>query len=277
MRTSEGLKNDVASLLNYKFLFGNYCSMTLPNSAYRKTAKDALNSVRENKTQRGHFRPKGWVLLFLAVLAVVYGLQHFGVLSSSLTPSIGGGGVSPHRVLKEKGEKVIHTIYQLKTERAVELSLLFNHKLARKARSHHLLNVDVLSGDAVMNYYSLPAKQRGVLDLKKYLELTDSSDVALVRAVQRVKESAQRLEGDQHLVVYLLAEGTNDINTIRTIQRIVQEIIPFQRKLRVYMMGLKPDYKLEMASAFHPIQSSMGGSCINEETQCLRFLEAITD
>jgi hypothetical protein len=269
-------KNGSALRTLISYFVVQYFTMSYQRS--QKITRTTAQGSRKSTAKQGQilFMKGVMAALVVAGVGVLFSWQNPPSCASQkdCQPICGLNCIKPE---PEKEQMMIHAIYQLNSKRSVGLSQLFTHKMARKLRHRHRLNVDVMSGDVVKNYYSLAANQRGILALKEYLKPTDSSNVALVQAVQRVREATRKLKEGQSLVVFLLTEGTDDPKTLREIRNVVQGISSQQGKFKLYLMGLDPQYKLKTVKAFHPIETAMAGSCIDEENQCLAFLKAVTD
>jgi hypothetical protein len=164
----------------------------------------------------------------------------------------------------------VYVAYQTNSIEATKLAAYVNYDLSRILQPEQLLNIDLLSGNGIKNIYSLASASSEIRKLHQYFDRpVASSDAALLKAVKRVRDLAEKKKAGDRLDVLLVGEGTSDRDTIDSIQNITQEMV--EKKLtnvRIHLVGLSPNNKIPTSAAFNPIRSSIAGSCTNEYSQC---------
>jgi hypothetical protein len=161
--------------------------------------------------------------------------------------------------------------YALQNPQQVERARAFNFEIAKSIRRRTTLNVDTFDGDSVNNLHSNPANRNDIQQLDSRLQqVTPSNDLALIAAINRVREQSKTGEP---LIAYIVHPGTRDPKTLAAIQRIAKEIALVKNaKIKIYLMGMSPALKIPTVTAFSPIGKLLGGSCTDEYTQCRKFL-----
>lgn len=130
---------------------------------------------------------------------------------------------------------------ELNSQQDVKLAKTFLHKTSKKA-DNNLFHIDILTGDDVAYIYSDSYNKKAVRDIiQEKLEKKESSDKALEKAFNRVKNLVIKSKTNEDLYAYIVSSGTSNENTIQQIKQIIDDFASNQtksKKLHLYLIGL---------------------------------------
>ncbi len=169
----------------------------------------------------------------------------------------------------------VYVSHSIGDNKAIEFARNANYEIAKNIAPDRTLNVDIMSGDRVKNIYSTHADRGKIQHLDNLLQQVETSnDRAFIASIKRIQELDKNA---RPLTVYILYSGTSDRNTLTEIQQIAAEIAKSgNKRLKIYLLGLSPANKIPTVIAFNPISEQMGGSCIDDYSQCRGFIDALS-
>ncbi|MDZ8185500.1 MAG: hypothetical protein RMX96_11675 [Nostoc sp. ChiSLP02] len=201
-------------------------------------------------------------------------MMKLGITGSAMTTALVAFiGFSKIPSTPTKPDAQVYIAYQLNNEKAVTFVTDINDKFSR-TNSEYPTNVDILKGGRVSNIYGV-SSEGSIRDIEKDLHVTPSDERALIQALNRIKGL---INEKQKLHAFIVTEGSDDKSTLKKIQNIAEEIANKKpQNFYIYLLGLKPELKIEFSDAFHAIKEIVS-SCPNTQyEQCSSLVEKIEE
>jgi hypothetical protein len=178
---------------------------------------------------------------------------------------------------KQKYNSQTYIAYSTNSQDLLDFSRNAHHDFAKNTTISQYLNLDILDGNATKNVYSKGANRNELHRIDARLnKITASNDIALIASVKRILEIAKSNNSKNKLNAYIITYGTSDPKILADILIICNQIKQLNpSNLKVYLLGLSPTNKILTSSAFNPIANQMGGSCINDYSQCRSFIDRV--
>lgn len=161
----------------------------------------------------------------------------------------------------------IYIALQPNSPEIAQLTEDFVYSVLRQAKRKQTFDIDLLNGNKSHILRSGSATRKDLGELVKQfdpnektveIEPTSSTDLALIHSFNRFKNLAISNADRRPFAAYLVTSGTSDPNTIASIHQICQQLAQSGRtqKVRIYLIGLAPENRLNMTSALHPLASN---------------------
>jgi hypothetical protein len=160
---------------------------------------------------------------------------------------------------QRRSPTVFQTYIALETKSPEMQKLSRNVMFYLSRRSHQQwVAVDLFAGSTVQNLYSNQASRQSLQALIHQIAINESSDQALIQAVQRFKDEVEQ-NPEKSIYGLIITQGSSNPETLKNIGTICQKLSKLsqankQQTLRLHLIGLAPEHRLAMSQAV----SSMG-------------------
>jgi hypothetical protein len=132
------------------------------------------------------------------------------------------------------------------------------HQVSRGLQSGNYVVVDCMKGSQVVNLFSDQASTRGLREAMNELSENQSDGDALIKAVDR----AVKLGNGSKVAAMIITSGTADAAKLSWLSQLTEKL-PLTTTL--YFVGLKPENRLPMSSAFTGVRNRVKFAGLDEE------------
>jgi hypothetical protein len=132
------------------------------------------------------------------------------------------------------------------------------HEVSRGLQSGSYVVIDCMKGAQIINLFSDRADTSGIREAMHELSENQSNADAIVKAVDR----AVKLGKGAKVAAVIITSGTADAATLAWLSQITENLPP---TTTLYFIGLEPDNRLLMSSAFASVRDRVKFAALDEE------------
>ncbi len=133
------------------------------------------------------------------------------------------------------------------------------HEVSRDLRSaNNYAIVDYMKGTQVINLFSDEASPLGIREAMNALSENPSDGMAIIKALDR----AVKLGQHKKVTAIVVTSGTLDSHLLAWMSKLMEKLPP---TTRLYFVGLEPDNRLPMSSAFAAVRDRVKFAVLDEE------------
>ena len=148
----------------------------------------------------------------------------------------------------ERSQFKAYIALEANSPETAELSQNILYRLGRQIKNQWTA-VDIFVGNKVQNLYSHAAKRRELEALSQQVNVIQSSDKALIQAIQRFKDEVEQNK-QQSVYGFIVTKGTSNPSTLAAIRQICQKMAQTNStKMHLAIIGLASENRLPMSTA----------------------------
>ncbi|MDF5730604.1 MAG: hypothetical protein PUP92_21920 [Rhizonema sp. PD38] len=156
----------------------------------------------------------------------------------------------------ERSQFKAYIALEANSQETAELSQNILYRLGRRIKNQWTA-VDIFVGNKVQNLYSHAARRQDLEALSQRVNVIQSSDKALIQAIQRFKDQVEQNK-QQSVYGFIVTKGTSNPSTLAAISQICQKLAQTNStKMHIAIIGLASENRLPMSTAVASVHDNV--------------------
>jgi len=161
---------------------------------------------------------------------------------------------------KPEDPKTVYLALETHSEEQKQLNQDIAHELSRKMHSGDFVIVDQMTGDSVVNLISNERPAKVLKEIETEIEISPSSDLAVIEAVKRASSIADRTDNKVQCVI--VTKGVADNYSVGELSYALSDL---PSSVSISIIGIDPENRLPMSQAFSAVPGQVRFGSLDSE------------